>query len=354
MSSKRISEPYLSFNKNNFIFKQLNVKEIILNFIYKNIDMKKINEYVLNQSTLGLIDSMDYIVEPYINGIPCLCVIMRNKNNYYSCLVKKEGLTADKKDLIINNVKIFNFDVKFSNRRIYNGTILEGIYKYESEANTKEGNEEFFIVNDVYYLNGENMINVKINNKFSNLNAYLNNFVMGKFNIFINNYLTFENPDKIANMLDDVVIKNSNMKLNIKQSVNGYRFYSSKTGKILNFCYSNNGQKINAKDIDRFNDIKFTYAKQKVKEEGKVLTFFCVNDKELCLAEPIEYSTTEAKTKCKPIKICDIEKNEIENMISSKYKYLDCRITNEGIIPFKYSLQKKPNKLSELVELLEF
>ena len=130
--SKRISKPYLSFNKNNFIFKQLNVKQIIIDFMYNNIDFKKINECPLNQYTLPLIDNLDFVVEPYINGIPCYCVIMKNKNNYYSCLVEKDGIVPDKNDLIINNVNIFNFEVKFSNLKIYNGTILEGVYKYQS------------------------------------------------------------------------------------------------------------------------------------------------------------------------------------------------------------------------------
>ena len=139
-----------------------------------------------------MLDNTDYIVQPYINGIPCLCVIMKNKSNYYSCLVEKEGLTPDKKDLAINNVNIFNFDVKFSNLKIYNGTILDGVYKYESEVNKKTEHEEFFIINDIYYLNGENMLNVSIINKFFNFKAYMNNFGMGKFNMFLNNYLTLE------------------------------------------------------------------------------------------------------------------------------------------------------------------
>ena len=357
--SKRISKPYLSFNKNNFIFKQLNVKQIIIDFMYNNIDFKKINECPLNQYTLPLIDNLDFVVEPYINGIPCYCVIMKNKNNYYSCLVEKDGIVPDKKDLIINNVNIFNFEVKFSNLKIYNGTILEGVYKYQSNnasdnKNMSNINEEFFIVNDIYYLNGENMINVSIINKFFNFGSYIRNFGMGKFNIFLNNYLTFEDPDKIENIIDNVVIKNKNMSLDLNYCINGYSFYSLKTGKILTYLLNKRSQKVYFDNIKKVDDIKFVYDKQKVKEEGHSLIFFCVDNIKLFLAMPIEYSPVESKVKCEPYFICNIEENEIDNMVDSKYKFLECKITNKGIIPFKYSLQKTPNKVSELVELLEF
>ena len=304
-------------------------------------------------------DNVDLVVEPYINGIPCYCVIMKNKNNYYSCLVEKDGIVPDKKDLIINNVNIFNFEVKFSNLKIYNGTILEGVYKYQSNnanesKNMSNINEEFFIVNDIYYLNGENMINVSIINKFFNFGSYIRNFGMGKFNIFLNNYLTFEDPDKIENIIDNVVIKNKNMSLDLNYCINGYSFYSLKTGKILTYLLNKRSQKVYFDNIKKVDDIKFVYDKQKVKEEGHSLIFFCVDNIKLFLAMPIEYSPVESKVKCEPYFICNIEENEIDNMVDSKYKFLECKITNKGIIPFKYSLQKTPNKVSELVELLEF
>lgn len=350
MSVKRVSKPYLSFNHNNTYFKQLNVKEIILDFIYNNVHFNMINKYSLDKTTLGLIDSLDYIVEPIINGVECLCIIMKNKNNYYSCLVEKEGLTTNKKDICINNVNIFNFDIKFSNLKIYDGTIFDGVYKYKSDYNNCDI-DEFFIVNDIYYLNGENMINTKMTNKFSIFKSYLDIFGMGKFNILINNYLTLDDPDKILT-LSNYELKNKNMSIDIKQSINGYRFYSIKTGKILNMYNNNNGQKIVSSNIKYNNTTPFKYTKQKVKVNDKSLVFYHDNNK-LYLALPVEKSKTVEKIKSVPIFICDIEKCDIDNLDINTNAYLECRITNEGIIPFKYSLLKTPNKLSDLIELLQ-
>lgn len=343
-----MSKPYLNFNKNNSIFKQLNIKKIILDFIYKNINFNKIIQLNINTNSniYELINNSKFIIEPYINGLPCLCVIMKDHNNFYSCLVDKKNLKNDSGQIVLNDIDIFNFNIKFSNIKIYNGTILDGVYKYN------DNKEEFFIVNDIYKLNGENLINDSIVNKFINFNSYIKYFSMDNFNIYINNFIApydYELNNISNNALISELNKpldNSKTKININNIINGFKFMSYKTNKIYNIIINNSNQFIKLKS----NDDKFIYNKQQVKEE-KILVFLCKNCKDLYLRVPDSQHISEGKSI--PYFICSIHNNKILTANKKDFQYIDCNITNDGIIPIQSSSADKPNFLSDLIEILD-
>lgn len=344
-----MSKPYLNFNKNNNIFKQLNIKQIILDFIYSNIKFDLINEYSLKTKNdiKTLINTDKLVIEPYLNGLPCLCIIMRHRNNFYSCLVEKQNLKPNPNDNIINNIDIFYFNINFSNIKIYNGTILDGIYKYN------DNKEEFFIVNDIYKLNGDNLINDNIVNKFINFQSFINHFGMDKFNIYINNYIStynydFTNRDNFIKQINNNILDNSKSKIEIKNIINGYKFLSYKTGKIINYKLNNSNQFIKSTNK---ND-KFVYKNQKVIQE-KILTFLCVNCKDLYLREPVDNNLVEGKIKSVPYFICQINNNNVLLNKKIKSQLIDCKITNNGIIPYSSSYMEKPSFLSELIEIIQ-
>lgn len=355
MSSKRISKPFSSFNKNNGFLNQINIKQIFIDFIYNNVNMNMIERERLNDVNLKKL-TLDYVAQPIINGIECLCVIMKNKNHYYSCLVEKDELKKNKNDICINNINILWFDVSFSDLSIYNGTILDGIYKYESETN-KTGNEEFFIVNDIYYLNGENVMNEKITNKFSKLRSYLNHFSMDKFNFFLNNFKSVDNDDVkdmimklVDNRNNSCVLENKNMKLNVSNSVNGFAFYSNKTNVILEMKFNNNRQKVSANDINKFDETTFTYSPTLVIAPGEHYLNFYYHTNRLFLAEPISKSFSEAKTKSKPFFICSPRDSKIGSIKNGTI--VSCKVETGKITVENYVNVKVPNKLSDLIELV--
>lgn len=344
-----MSKPYLNFNRNNNIFKQLNIKQIILDFIYSNIDFNYINEFNLKKRNdiKILFDTDKFIVEPYLNGLPCLCIIMRHRNNFYSCLVDKQNLKQNPNENVVNNIDIFYFNINFSNIKIYNGTILDGIYKYT------DNKEEFFIVNDIFKLNGDNLMNDDIVNKFINFKSYINHFSIDNFNIYINNYVSLcncnlNNREEFINKINNYILDNSKNKINIKDIMNGYKFLSFKTGKIINYKLNNSNQLLKS----NINNEKFIYNNQKVSQE-KILTFLCVDCKDLYLREPVKNNLSEGKSKSVPYFICKLINNNFLLKNKKKTQLIDCKITNKGIIPFQVSIMEKPSFLSELIEIIE-
>lgn len=346
-------KPYLNFNKNNNIFKQLNIKQIILDFIYSNVNLANIHQYDLNKKSdiYNLFNNCKYIIQPYLNGLPCLCIILRHRNNFYSCLVEKQNLKPNPNDNIINEIDMFHFNISFSNIKIYNGTILDGIYKYN------DNKEEFFIVNDIYKLNGDNLINDNLINKFINFKSYINHFGVDNFHIYINNYISLYDYDfntdinDLLHCLNKENIDNSKTSIDIKNIINGYKFLSYKTGKVINYKLNNSNQlfTINKNNIC---DEKFIYNNQKVKQE-KILTFLCVDCKDLYLREPVKNDLNEGKIKSVPYFICKIVDNNVLLKNKKKTQMIDCKITNVGIIPLQTSIMEKPSFLSELIEIIE-
>jgi len=382
-------------NKNlDYIFKKINIKNIVMDYIFSMLDFKYIKEKYLTQQTINNIDNINFVVEPIIKGIRCLALIFKNKNNYYSCLIEKKYLLNDKEQINLSEIKISNFDIKFSNIRIYNGTILDGVYI---------PNDNNFIINDIYYIEGENLLNTPLKNKFIQFKSYLNNFQMGNFNIFINNFILLENFNNETIKELEKTLQNKNKSYNINNLIIGYKFLSLRSNIILNYLvnnnnideikknkYNNNNKNIIKKDnikkdkeypynnfnnkpneeednsflnehYEELNNIKFEYKNQPLKSNINYIPQldFMYGDNSLYLRCFTGYNIKNKKPIYLPYKICEYDSNisELKNeaiLDKNKFYILKCKITNDGIIPFNITTAvDRPDDLNSLIELLD-
>ena len=299
---------HLNLNKNNYIFKQINIKQIIIKFIYDHVNFNVINSFKyhsVKDVNLTLFKDNNFVLQPYINGLDCLCVIIKHRTNYYSCLVEKQNLKPNIDDIVINDVDMFYFNTNFSNSRVYNGTILDGIYKYNILDNKNDdtaNKEEFFIVNDIYMLMGKQLIDNNLQNKIINFKSFSNHFSNNNFNIYLNNYLFLNSLITDNNILDrkyiinyliNTELNNNKTKINISNIVNGIRLLYYKDGNIFIFnrILNNSNQLLKSNKTKTEN---FIYKNQKVKEE-KILTFLCIDCKKMYLRHPTKYDFNEKK-----------------------------------------------------------
>lgn len=383
-------------NKNlDYNFKKINIKNIVMDYIFSMLDFKYIKEKYLTQQTINNINNINFVVEPIIKGIRCLALIFKNKNNYYSCLIEKKYLLNDKEQINLSEIKISNFDIKFSNIKIYNGTILDGVYI---------PNDNNFIISDIYYIEGENLLNTPLKNKFIQFKSYLNNFQMGNFNIFINNFILLENFNNETIKELEKTLQNKNKSFNIDNLIIGYKFLSLRSNIILNYFdnnnineikknkYNNNDNKniikkdnikkdkeypynnFNNKSNDEeednsflneyyeeLNNIKFEYKNQPLKSNINYIPQldFMYGDNSLYLRCLTGYNIKNKKPIYLPYKICDYDSNisGLKNeaiLDKNKFYILKCKITNDGIIPFNITTAvDRPDDLNSLIELLD-
>ena len=169
---------------------------------------------------------------PNYIGVICLLIFMRNHDRYYSFLVDKSTLGETKDNTLLENVRIYPVKVNL-NYRIYDGSIFEGICFF------KDRKPELFIMNDMYFFQGEPKFNELLKYKMINIEVYLKKYQSDKehFKIYINKYFTMDKIEDAIEILNrrkifsnDGTIKPEN--LNVK----GLIFYPnlSQTRFIFN------------------------------------------------------------------------------------------------------------------------
>jgi hypothetical protein len=221
------------FNKNNFnktnqltqIYSNQKIKQILIDYIYDNVDLQSYNYKVLNsKDDLKEIDSQNYVIMPNYHGFSYLLIFMKNKDRYYSYLVDRQTLAFNKSKINIDTINIIPIEVNLDNK-IYDGTIFDGIYHFEND-------KKYFIINDVYYFRGENFTKDIIKHKLINIESYLKYYYEynNNIDIIVNNYVDFKNIKETYNNY-----RNNFYKIQIR----GLCFYPFISGTKLIFIFEN-------------------------------------------------------------------------------------------------------------------
>lgn len=169
-------------------------------FINNNIDMKKFSYKILEfTSDLVQLDDTYKYITPIYTGENYIFIFFKNCNKYISILIKKKDIYKLKNE-DINKLNILNKKV-YLGENIYKGTILEGTL-----LNT---NNEF-VINDVYMLCGEQMIDKLYYSKIMNISSYINNNYSktdnrNELKLYVNSVFDIK---EFKNMIDNKNIEN--------------------------------------------------------------------------------------------------------------------------------------------------
>lgn len=240
-------------------------KQQIINYIYSSIDLSnfkyKLIEY---EYDLPLLKEKTYFVSPNYNGIPCLLIFKKIKNRFLSFLVDRKTLTYNQNQIDINKVKFIPISVTLS-QEIYEGSILDGVLLYNNYNNMQH-----FVINDVYYFCGINLLNDKLNNKILNLTTYFNsiheNFFEDNFKFTINKYYQLNEINNLINKIIPTSLLNKSIKgvsFNCEFSCSKliYLFNNSleKNSHDCNINHINIEKKILNNEIDNINSIQKSF-----------------------------------------------------------------------------------------------
>ena len=160
------------------------IKNKILKYLRQRITIDAKFESITKMSDLDNIRDNDYIICPKFNGTRSWIVFFNDGSNYYAVSFPKHSIHKQV------DTRIFPIGVDAS-RDIYNGTIMEGIfYKIEDER--------YLVVDEVYYLSGQNQLLKPKDDRLKYLSSNQKKFMMkDKFRIYTSQFYTTETADII-------------------------------------------------------------------------------------------------------------------------------------------------------------
>lgn len=210
------------------------IKEQLLNFIYKKLDVSRYKYKLLEfEKDLDQLKNTKFI-SPNYNGINSLLVFTRLKDKFYSFTVDRRTLKYNIKQIDISTIKLIPVNVRLD-ESIYDGTVIDGVILYNN-PNKDRRRKKIYVINDIYMFQG-NICSAEImTNKIMNMNAYLDH-----------NYKKddqFNNIEFIVNtfyeLKDMGPLVNTNIpKSTYRNSIKGIAFFPERSGTKYIYLYSN-------------------------------------------------------------------------------------------------------------------
>jgi hypothetical protein len=213
-------------NSDAFIINDLDLKTKIIDYIFSIIELSKYRYNMLeNVQQLNFLKMNEHYVSPNFKGFNYFLLfykfkdnIQKNKDSSYCIAIDKKNLSYHRKSIDVK--KVFMYRVKmFASSAIFMGSLFD----------TKMI-KDIMLVKDCYYLMGNNIVDMEMNEKMIYLDSIIaNNFhkdYCANFKLKINKLYKY-------NMLSDIV---KNIIPNCELEIIGLIFYPNKSG--ISYIYT--------------------------------------------------------------------------------------------------------------------
>ncbi len=227
-------------------------KRELVEYVYRSLELSRFKFKIIeNEEDLSLLKNTKYL-SPNYNGINGLLVFKKINDKYFSCIIDRRSLAYNYKQIDINNVKITPINIRLS-MSIYDGSIMDGVILYSNNnSNNNNGANRYqktFVINDIYYLNGQNLIDDRISNKMINITQYMKQHYsqdkrLNNVEFLINTLF----PMSDIKRLIDVDIPQSRHKSSIK----GLSFYPELSSTKLIYLFNNGLSNKNLNDDEPY------------------------------------------------------------------------------------------------------
>ena len=198
----------------------------VLDKLYCCINFKNIRyQIVNNKSYLDEIKKSKHYITPHFQGFNYIFFICVIENIKFKILISKKELKFFKEQNVLHEIKMYLVDSTLNNNDFYKNTIIDGRL-----INVQSTNKSHFIINEVYYNSGNNIMNINLKDKLLSLNELINNLILNKdqnLEIKICKLYEFQElPDLVFNKIKMTELK-----------INGIIFLPEYTNKY--FIYTN-------------------------------------------------------------------------------------------------------------------
>lgn len=197
------------------------IKQQIIDYLYNKLDLTKYRYIMLNTiQKLKFLQDNQHYVSPNFKGYNYLLIMVTINEIKYCVLLDRKKLSYHKNQLDIKALHIIMINMTALDS-IYRGTIIDGKL-------IQSNNEYYFLIQDCFYLMGNKMLEMEINQKLQHIDMILkNNFRKDIGDNYCNNFEFKIN--KLYQYSELVELIQTKMP-SIKLSINGLIFYPKFSG----------------------------------------------------------------------------------------------------------------------------
>ena len=204
-------------NGDSIIINDVALKNKIIDFIFNSYDLSKFRYNMLtNLQKLEFLKENEHYVTPNFNGYNYLLVFLMIGNTKYCVAIEKKKLSYHKNQIDISKINMYKLLIN-ANSVIFNGTIFDtkliSINKkvnktFNGETEVKNRLKYYMLINDCYYLMGNQFLDIEMKNKMT----HLDNMVKTHFNSKDSNNFTFKinkftSYDDLRNLIENIMPK---------------------------------------------------------------------------------------------------------------------------------------------------
>ena len=163
------------------IFVDNDTKHKVIDWLYSKLDLSKYRYIMLNHvSKLKSLQDNEHYVSPNFKGYNYLLMMLKINDKNLCVAIDRKKLSYHKSQLDMITIQIIQINIK-TTEIMYNGTIYDGKL-------IKTNNQYVFLIQDCFYLMGNKMLDIEMNEKMKKLDIILkNNFKKEKIS-YCNNF----------------------------------------------------------------------------------------------------------------------------------------------------------------------
>ena len=235
----------------------------IIDYLYNKLDLYKYSYNILNTiQKLKYLKYNEHYISPNFKGINYLLIMIYIDNQKYCILIDKKKLSYNKESIDLKNLNIYKLEIIIP-EIMYDGTIIDG----------KLINNNIFLIHDCYFLMNENMLNIDMKSKLSQLNDVLNKNLknsVGNFNFKLNKLYIYNELKELINNLSHLSYQSNGLIFFPKISGNNIIFLEKKIEKIN--IISKNDKNIENKSYNIINELKEYLKSREYSFENNTIT----------------------------------------------------------------------------------
>lgn len=201
----------LSYNK-NVNLESNKVKNIILKYLYQNVEIGIRHEIISNVKILDYINSDEYIICPTLRGIRSWIIFFRNGDDYYA-------VSFPKTEKIRDNFRVYPLGINVV-KEFYYGTIMEGIFYRMDDT-------RFLVIDEVYLLSGQNQLLKSKDDRLIDLTRYITKSIRinPDFQMYVSQFFNI-NKKSIRELYDKIKSDSRIQEIIFYPKIFGKKIYS--------------------------------------------------------------------------------------------------------------------------------
>jgi hypothetical protein len=142
----------------------METKQKVINYLYSKVDLSKYRYIMLNNiSKLKFLQDNEHYVSPNFKGYNYLLIMCMLNGKSFTFAIDRKKLSYHKSQIDLKNLSVFQLNVKTS-ETIFGGTIFDGKI-------IQTPNEMVFLIQDCYYIMGNKMLEMEMNQKMTYLDS---------------------------------------------------------------------------------------------------------------------------------------------------------------------------------------